>query len=164
MGAAHTHHGGGWDVVLCADNSLPHLLSDDEIVAALRQFHACTRPGGLCLVSVRDYAAMPRDEVQTYGVREEAGGRYILLQHRAFEGDHYDVTFYIVEDRGAAEATTHAMRSRYYAVTTDRLLELMRAAGFTHAERLDDAFFQPLLVATRADGVESRDLEQGRNR
>ena len=165
MGAAHTHHGGGWSVVLCADNSLPHLLSDDELVAALRQFHACTRPGGLCLVSVRDYAAMPRgpDEVQSYGVREEPGVRYILLQHRAFEGDHYDVTFYIVEDRGSDTATTHAMRSRYYAVTTDRLLELMRAAGFSHAERLDDAFFQPLLVATRADGAESEHAEEGRN-
>ncbi|HET7460624.1 MAG TPA: class I SAM-dependent methyltransferase [Longimicrobium sp.] len=156
MRAAHEHHGGGWDVVLCADNSLPHLLSDDEILAALRQFHACTRPGGLCLVSVRDYAAMPRsDEVQPYAVREEDGVRYVILQHRAWRRDRYEMTFYIIEDRGADTVLTHALRSRYYAVTIGRLLELMRAAGFATAERLDGAFYQPLLVATRtapADG------------
>jgi hypothetical protein len=127
------------------------LLSDDEILGTLRQFHACTRPGGLCLVSVRDYAAMERgpDEVQMYGVREEGGVRYILLQHRAFDGDHYDVTFYVVEDRGTGESRTHTLRSRYYAIPTDRLLALMRAAGFSDAERVDDAFFQPLLLGTR---------------
>jgi SAM-dependent methyltransferase len=152
MRAAHEHHGGGWDVVLCADNALPHLLTDDEILAALRQFHACTRPGGLCLVSVRDYAASAHDdEVQPYGLREENGVRFIVLQHRAWDGDHYDLTFYIVEDRGGDTATTHAFRSRYHAITTERLLELMRAAGFAHAERLDGAFFQPLLVGTRTD-------------
>jgi len=152
MRAAHDVHGGGWDVVLCADNSLPHLLTDDEILDALRQLHACTRPGGLCLVSVRDYAAMERgpDDVQLYGVREQDGVRYILLQHRAFDGDRYDVTLYVVEDRGADQSAAHTLRSRYYAIPTDRVLTLMRAAGFVHPERLDDAFFQPLLVGRRA--------------
>jgi len=152
MRTAFEHHGSGWDVVVCADNSLPHLLSDDEILGALGQFHACTRAGGLCLVSVRDYAAMQRGpgDVQTYGVREEDGVRYILLQHRAWSGDHYDVTFYVVEDRRADPSATHTLRSRYYAIPTDRLLALMRAAGFVDAERVDGAFFQPLLVGLRA--------------
>jgi len=147
MRAAHGHHGGGWEVVLSADNALPHLLTDDDIVTALRQFHACLRPGGVCLVSVRDYAAAPRtNDVQPYAIREADGVRFIVLQHRAWEGERYEMTFYIVEDRGADTATTHALRSRYYGVTTDRLLELMRVAGFTHAERLDGVFYQPLLV------------------
>lgn len=150
MRAAHDHHGGGWDVVLCADNALPHLLTDDDILVALRQFHACARPGGLCLVSVRGYAAIARtDEVQPHAVHEEDGVRSIVLQHRAWDGDRYEMTFYIIQDRGGDTATTHALRSRYYAITTDRLLELMRAAGFAHAERLDGAFYQPLLVATK---------------
>ncbi|HET7231491.1 MAG TPA: class I SAM-dependent methyltransferase [Longimicrobium sp.] len=152
MRAAHDAHGGGWDVVLCADNALPHLLTDDEILAALRQFRACTRPSGVCLVSVRDYAADARtNDVQPYGLREKDGARFIILQHRAWSGDHYDLTFYIVEDRGGGTATTHALRSRYYAITTERLLGLMRAAGLARAERLDGAFFQPLLVGTRTD-------------
>ena len=39
---------------------------------------------------------------------------------------------------------------RYYAVSIERLIELMTAAGFTGVERVDRAFFQPLIVGTRS--------------
>jgi SAM-dependent methyltransferase len=112
MRAAREHHGRAFDVVLCADNALPHLLSDGEILAALRQFHACTRPGGACLVSVRDYAAMPREaQVQPYGTREADGARWILLQHRAFDGDRYDLTFYVVDAGATRRRRTSCARA-----------------------------------------------------
>ena len=150
MRRAHEHHGGGFDVVLCADNALPHLLSDEEILATLRQFRACLNPGGIAIITVRDYDALSRsDEVQPYGVHED-GVRHVILQHRAWHGDQYDLTFYIVEDRGGDTAATHAFRSRYYAVPTARLLELMHAAGFSPAERMDGVFYQPLLIGTPA--------------
>ena len=41
------------------------------------------------------------------------------------------------------------MRSRYYAISTEHLMELMREAGFAHVRRIDDAFYQPVLVGTR---------------
>lgn len=39
-------HPPGFDVVLSADNAVPHLLGDDAILAALRSFFQCLRPGG----------------------------------------------------------------------------------------------------------------------
>lgn len=39
------------------------LMSDMDILDALRQFRACLRPGGACFVSVRDYAQVVRDDV-----------------------------------------------------------------------------------------------------
>src|SRR5262249_5778575 len=53
MRVAYEHHGQEFDVVIACDNSIPHLLSDEEIVMALRQMFACIRPGGGCLVTVR---------------------------------------------------------------------------------------------------------------
>ena len=41
------------------------------------------------------------------------------------------------------------MRSKYYAIGTGRLLELMRRAGFASVERLDGQFYQPVLVGSR---------------
>src|SRR5690606_21565792 len=41
MRAAHALHGGGFDVVLSADNAVPHLLTDADILEALRQMRAC---------------------------------------------------------------------------------------------------------------------------
>jgi len=41
------------DAVIACDNSLPHLLSDDELLQALRSCHRCLRPGGVAVFSVR---------------------------------------------------------------------------------------------------------------
>lgn len=80
----------------------------------------------------------------------EAGKRYVLFQVWDFDGDHYDLSFFVVEDDLAAgQVKTYVMRSRYYAVLVERLCELMRKAGFESVKRLDDAFYQPILVATK---------------
>jgi SAM-dependent methyltransferase len=150
MREAAAHHGRTFDLVLACDNALPHLLADDEILAALRQLYRCTRSGGGCLISVRDYARLERtDQVQLYGIREKEGVRYLIFQARRFHGPIYDVDMYFCEDRGGAECTTHVMRTRYYAVAATTLLALMERAGFVELQRLDGAYFQPLLVGTR---------------
>ena len=55
MRAVYTHHQREFDVVISGDNSITHLLNDDDLLLALRQMHECTRPGGGCLLTVRDY-------------------------------------------------------------------------------------------------------------
>jgi len=157
MREAHAHHGSGFDAVLSADNSLPHLLTDHDLLAALQQMHACLRVGGGCLVTVRDYEREERGRnlVKPYGTRTERGCRYLLFQVWDFddqhEGEHYDLSFFFVEeDLSTREVRTHVMRSRYYAVSTLRLIELMREAGFENVQRLDGVFYQPVLVGTRA--------------
>ena len=47
------------DVVLVADNALPHLDSEAEIRGALVEWLRCARPGGGCLLTLRDYGAPP---------------------------------------------------------------------------------------------------------
>src|ERR1700722_7818888 len=49
------HHGNGFDVAISADNSVPHLLADDEILLAFKHLYACLRQGGGCVITVRDY-------------------------------------------------------------------------------------------------------------
>jgi hypothetical protein len=64
--------------VIACDSAVPHLLSDADILLAFEQFHRCTRPGGVCVISVGDYAAMEPGGTRTipFGVRDEAGTRY----------------------------------------------------------------------------------------
>jgi SAM-dependent methyltransferase len=147
MRRAHDHHGPGFDVALCADNALPHLLTDGEILQTLRQFHECMRPGGLCLITVRDYAALERGGVQfkPYGVRTENGVRHLLFQVWEWRGELYDLHVYVVRDRGQ-DCETRGMRSTYYAIAIDRLAELMAQAGFRSVRRHDEALFQPALT------------------
>lgn len=155
MREAHALHGSGFDVLLSADNSVPHLLSDADILAALRQMWLCLRPGGGCVLTVRDYAQEPRGRhlVKHYGARIEGRRRHVLFQVWDFDGPdatHYDFSFFALEeDLDTQDVSTRVMRSRYYAITTDRLLALMAEAGFVRTRRLDGAFYQPVLVGTR---------------
>lgn len=150
---AHAHHGSGFDVVISCDNSLPHLLTDHDLLVALKQMLACLSMGGGCIITVRDYEREERGKnlVKPYGVRTENGKRYLLFQVWDFEGEHYDLTFFFVEENlSTQEVKTHAMRSRYYAISTSRLCDLMREAGFQDVRRIDGVFYQPVLVGTRA--------------
>jgi SAM-dependent methyltransferase len=151
MREAYDHHARQFDVVMSADNSVPHLLTDRDILQALRHFYRCTRPGGGCLITVRDYGEeeLSRQRVKPYGIREEEGVRWLLWQVWDPHPPMYDITIYAVEDRGEAECRTHVMRSTYYAVPISVLMQLMSDAGFENVTRLDGRFFQPVIVGTR---------------
>lgn len=50
-----------FDVVLSADNSLPHLADESELKVGIDRMLAHLRPGGLFLASIRDYDAILED-------------------------------------------------------------------------------------------------------
>lgn len=141
--------------VIACDNSLPHLLSDAELLQALRSCHRCLQPGGIAVFSVRDYAAIERisPDVRPYGLRHEAGVRFLAVQvwEWGLDGDpdHYDLRIYLTSESPEGRFETRVLRSRYYAVTIDRLLALLAEAGFTDTHRRDDVLFQPVLVGRR---------------
>lgn len=152
MRQAHAHHGGEFDIVVCADNSLPHLLSNADICTALQQIYACIQPGGGCIITVRDYDAEPRGTgiVKPYGVRIEGGKRYMPFQVWDFEEPFCNITFFFVEEELSSGAVrTHAMRSKYFAVSISVLLDQMADVGFQNVRRLDDAFYQPVLIGSK---------------
>lgn len=153
MREAYHHHQSQFDVVISCDNSIPHLLNDDEILKALQQIYTCTRIGGGCLLTVRDYdkEAKGTNIVKPYGVRRSAGKRYFVFQVWDFEGEIYDVSMYFIEENEqSTTANTHIMRSRCYALSPNHLMQLMQEAGYTSVTRLDNKFFQPVLVGIRA--------------
>jgi len=151
MRTVFDQHARQFDLVVACDNAVPHLLTDDEILRAFQQFYACTRPGGGCIITVRDYAAedMTGQKIKLLGTREENGTTYLIFQKWDCHGDLYDLSMYFVEDDGGSNCKTHVMRSQYYAVGTTRLVKLMTDAGFDNALRLDGKFFQPVIIGTR---------------
>jgi len=50
--------GEGFDALLCLGNSLPHALTTADLDAALADFAACLRPGGLLLIQNRNFDAV----------------------------------------------------------------------------------------------------------
>ena len=151
MREAHSHHAREFNVVISCDNAVPHLMTDDDIMTAFRQLHSCTCQGGGCLITVRDYekANMSSQTAKLYGVREENGVRYVLFQVWDAKETTYDFSMYIVEDRGQSKCKTHVLRSCYNAIGIPKLMDLMGKAGFVDVKRLDERFFQPVIIGTR---------------
>ncbi|KAM3090883.1 class I SAM-dependent methyltransferase [Phormidesmis sp. 146-35] len=149
-------HGSGFDVVLSADNSLPHLPGEDEIRVALQGFYRCLRQDGVAIVSLRDYRAdedRSSPQMWEYGFRYDGSDRYFVFQTRDWSGDAYDVAMYFVREiREGVPARVTAGLSRYYAITVDRLMALFREVGFTDVQRLDGILHQPIVVGRRSAG------------
>jgi SAM-dependent methyltransferase len=146
------HHKRQFDVVISCDNSITHLLTDLDLGVAVKQLYDCVHPGGGCLLTVRDYDREPRGTglIKPYGVRQHLNKRVVIFQVWDFDGDQYDMAMYFVFDDGSAGAQeTRVMRTRYNAVGTGRLLSLLSDAGFSSVERIDGAFYQPVLVGIR---------------
>lgn len=52
-----------FNLLLCLGNSLPHLTSDQELMASLQDFHATLRPGGMLFIQNRNFdMVMQRQE------------------------------------------------------------------------------------------------------
>ena len=142
--------------VIACDNSIPHLLSDAEILEAFGSCHRCLRPGGAAVFSVRDYAAIERvsPDVRPYGLRrDEAGNRFLAVQAWEWDGDQYDLRIYLTSELSDGTCQTQVLRSRYYAVTIERLSSLLAQAGFVGVQRRDDVLFQPVLFGHRPDAA-----------
>src|SRR6266404_4819095 len=64
-----------FDIVLACDNALPHLLSENDIRCAFEECFRCIRPGGGCVISIREYGvppspgSRPRTMGTAYGLR-----------------------------------------------------------------------------------------------
>ncbi len=64
---------GTFDCVLSCDNAVAHLHGDDDLARFAEGVAAKLRPGGLALVSLRDYAALLAERVSGHPVRVGPG-------------------------------------------------------------------------------------------
>lgn len=147
--------------VIACDNAIPHLLSDDDIRTAFAECRRVLEPGGVLLISVRDYDAIARTSPQhhPYGTRVVGDRTYAAEQVWDWDGDQYDLTLRLSEQRASDAPMVREFRSRYYAVGMRTLERLLAEAGFGTVTRRDEQFFQPLLVAASERTHDQRDSE-----
>jgi len=145
---------GECDAVLCLGNSLPHILSSTDLAAALADFAACLRPGGVVLIQNRNFDLVLDQRVrwlppQSYQPAENPGGldERLFLRSYDFDSDGL-ITFNIItlrrQQAGGWDQTVASTR-----LWPQRQAELdagLRAAGFApvnHWGSLDGAPFDP---------------------
>jgi SAM-dependent methyltransferase len=137
------------DIALACDNALPHLLSLAGMRTAIMELARCARPGGGVVISMRDYTPLPPGtrERRPYGEREWNGHRYRGEQEWEWHGSTYTLTLRL-EPLGESHDERIELRTEYFAVSIDEVLQLMRDAGLNDVQRVDGVFYQPLLIGT----------------
>jgi glycine/sarcosine N-methyltransferase len=122
-----------FDAVLCLGNSLPHLLTRTELDAALADFSACLKPGGLLLIQNRNFDAVTTQrqrwmEPQAY---REAEREWIFMRFYDFEADGL-INFNIVTlyREGDAPWVQHINNSRLRPLLRGELAGALLSTGF----------------------------------
>ena len=143
---------GKYSAVIALDNALPHLDSDDDIVATFSAIRTRLLPGGKAIISIRDYdrhlkerpTAMP---AVFYG---ERGSRRIVFQIWDWLDERRYVVHLHIDNETARGWIAHHFVGQYRAVTTDECLRLANRAGLQRACVLPSSstgFYQPIIAA-----------------
>jgi glycine/sarcosine N-methyltransferase len=156
MRIAHADDAERFGAVIAMDNALPHLLTDQELRAALAACRAALRPDGRFIASLRDYDSLartqpPLDEPQLLGT---APARRLVTQiwTWAADGRSYALEHLILRESPSGEWSGRARRGRYRALLRAELEVAARAAGLVDGRWLtpeQSGFYQPVFIAGR---------------
>jgi len=144
-----------FDVVLSADNSLAHLLTEDDLRQALRGMRRVVRDGGLLVLTARDYgdARQTRRNATMPQVTDTDAGQAVTFQlwhwreDATYDFDHIQ----LLPDDGTWQVRVRRATSRAWSL--EELAMLVHECGFSDVtwHSVEEAhFFQPVLTARPA--------------
>ena len=141
-----------FDVVICMDNALPHMLSEQAMETAVRSIVKQILPGGMFIASIRDYDAILRDKPPyspPYIHKTEKGQR-VSFQTWQWEDDRYKLTQYIIDDEETLQISKFSCE--YRATLREELTKLLLANGCREVVwKFPDetGFYQPIVLAKK---------------
>lgn len=145
----------GFDAVICMDNSLPHLLRDEDLAQAAAQIHGKLRRGGTFMASIRDYdqLALERPVTQGPAFLSDDGRRRIVFQLWDWKEERrYTFHMYITRETEAGWETHHGA-AEYRALLRAELTAILEAAGFVEVRwsfPAETRFYQPVVLGKAA--------------
>lgn len=138
--------------VLCMDNSIPHLSSDDDIILALSAMRDRLRNGGYILLSLRDYEKILRERPAFTPPKitsTESDKRIVFQMWEWLDDRRYEVHLHINELKKGVWTSRHSV-GQYRAITPNELVALADQAGLSEIEVLNSdatGFYQPIIRA-----------------
>jgi glycine/sarcosine N-methyltransferase len=146
---------GLFDVVISCDNSIPHMLTDDDLNRVLTAMYAKLRRGGLIVVSIRNYdkAMIERQPTGLPVIHAGPPRRVVVRLHDwdAPDSPLYTVRFLVLTE-GQSGWTVEQYSTRYRALKRSMLKQAAERAGFVRiawhtAEEVP--FHQPVMTAKK---------------
>jgi SAM-dependent methyltransferase len=149
------HVEGRFDAVISCDNALPHLLTDEHLERALLSVRSCLQPGGLFLISLRDYDSLRiiQPSGAPISVHGEAGSRHGSGQSWLWsvDAEYVDIELFTLTENAVGSWHAWSRTTRYRALRRETLESLLVSAGFKATEWLMPEvsdYYQPIVIAT----------------
>ncbi len=143
---------GDFDAVICMDNAIPHLESDEELFRAATQIRRKLRAGATFTGSIRDYDTLVqvRPVLQGPAFYSDQGRRRIVHQVWDWSDERrYTFHLYITREIPGGWETQHYV-SNYRAVLRAEFSRILQAAGFVDCRWIltpESGFYQPIVLA-----------------
>ena len=142
-----------FDVVISCDNAIAHCLDDDDLGAALSSIRTRLNPGGLLLLSLRDYDTLLADKrrFNNEHVHDTPDGRRIAFQVWDWRGDersYRNHQFLIGEKDGAYELKHFETELRI--LRRHEILAAVADAGYAQVRWHPpeaSGYYQPIVTA-----------------
>ena len=141
-----------FDVVICMDNALPHMLSKSALEAAIKSITNQITDGGMFVASIRDYDALLMDK-PPYSppyIHKTDKGQRVSFQTWVWDGEHYKLTQYIIDDEGTLQISK--FDCEYRAIRREELTSLLVANGCREVVWKfpeETGFYQPIVIAKK---------------
>nr|WP_306812948.1 class I SAM-dependent methyltransferase [Paenibacillus soyae] len=144
---------GVYDVVLSADNAIPHLLTDEDLYLAVNNLYAKVKPGGLLLLTIRDYNELAEEKPKATEPRIFDNGKRIVFQvwDWADDAKTYQTNHFVIQETNGQWITKHN-QTRYRALLREELTPILSRAGFTDIEwsmPSESGYYQPIVTARK---------------
>ncbi len=143
-----------FDVVISCDNSFAHCLHDDDLAAAMASIKSRLKPGGLLLVSIRDYDALIAEKpiFNSERVHDEPDGRHIAFQvwDWASDGRSYRLNQFLIKENEGGYQLKH-FESELRALLRDEIMTAVQGAGYEEVRwHVPDTsgYYQPIVTAS----------------
>ena len=141
-----------FDIVICMDNALPHMLSKDALEAAVKSITNQIVPGGMFVASIRDYDALLQEK-PPYSppyIHKTAKGQRVSFQTWVWNDEHYKLTQYIIDDEDTLQV--NKFDCEYRATRREELTNLLMANGCSEVVWKfpeETGFYQPIVIAKK---------------
>ena len=141
-----------FDIVICMDNALPHMLSKSALEAAIRSITNQIETGGMFVASIRDYDALliEKPPYSPPYIHKTGSGQRVSFQTWVWNNEHYKLTQYIIDDEETLQISK--FDCEYRATRREELTNLLIANGCSEVVWKfpeETGFYQPVVIAEK---------------
>ena len=143
---------GQFDIVIAMDNALPHMLTGNDLALAIKSIANQIKKGGIFVASIRDYDAllMNKPPYSPPYIHKTEKGQRVSFQTWTWEGDHYRLIQYIVDDEDTLQVSK--FECEYRATRREEISNLLKENGCGEVVWMfpeETGFYQPIVVAKK---------------